>query len=166
MFRNVDIQIRADCADPDFEAKDDKLVGLNAWYGHPGGWFTEKLATKTVATFPIVTTDWAFSPPCALINELSYNFDLANWNWGGTSDAMAFTIGDGKKIDLGEYVDPSYHKDGKIDLQEVFGKAEVDIRDLKEIQLLDNYGAKGGGDGWAFQGMHPNISRFAKDHVY
>lgn len=148
-----DIQIRADCADPGFAAKDDSLVGLNAWYGHPGGWFWAKTEKKTVATFPIVPGDWAFAPPCAIIKELSYDFKLAEWYGGGTYDALAFSISDGKTIDLGESVDYTFHKDGKIDLKAIFGKDQVDIRDLKELHLLDNHGSNGAGDPWAFQGL-------------
>ncbi|KAM3441002.1 hypothetical protein MY4824_001786 [Beauveria thailandica] len=147
-----DLQIRADCATPGFAAKDNKNVGLNAWYGHPGGWFREKLATKTVATFPIVPGDWAFSPPCSLIKELAYQFDLANWYWAGTFDALSFAIGEGKEIDLGENVDPDFHKAEKINLKDIFGKSEIDISDLKELKLFDNYGG-GNGDQWAFEGM-------------
>ncbi|OAA76559.1 protein-tyrosine phosphatase [Akanthomyces lecanii RCEF 1005] len=151
-----DIQIRADCADPDFEAKDDKLVGLNAWYGHPGGWFTAKLETKTVATFPIVPGDWAFSPPCATIKELAYEFRVTNRYWGGTWDALAFTLGESKNIDLGENVDPGCITTGTINLKDAFGKDDVDIRDLKVLNMIDNYGSSGGnGDAWAFEGMQP-----------
>ncbi|KAM3509277.1 hypothetical protein MY10362_000717 [Beauveria mimosiformis] len=145
----ADIQIRADCADPGFEAKDNKLVGLNAWYGHPGGWFTQKLATKTVAKFRVVPGDWAFSPPCAMIKELAYVFDLSDKLFGGTDDALSFTIGEGQKIPLGADVDKGFHTDGKINLKEIFGKDEVDIRDLKELKIFDN----SSGDKWAYQGM-------------
>ncbi|KAK8142352.1 hypothetical protein G3M48_008895 [Beauveria asiatica] len=148
-----DIQIRADCADPDFEAKDNKLVGLNAWYGHPGGWFTQKLATKTVAKFRVVPGDWAFSPPCAMIKELAYVFDLSDKYFGGTNDALSFTIIEGKEIPLGASVRRGFHTDGKINPKEIFGKDEVDIRDLKELKIFDNYSG-GNGDQWAYQGMH------------
>ncbi|KAM3483117.1 hypothetical protein MY8738_003432 [Beauveria namnaoensis] len=147
-----DIQIRADCADPGFEAHDNKLVGLNAWYGHPGGWFTQKLATKTVATFRVVPGDWGFSPPCAMIKELAYAFDLSDKFYGGTNDALSFTIGEGKEIPLGASVSRGFHTDGKINLKEIFGKDEVDIRDLKELKIFDNYSG-GNGDQWAYQGM-------------
>ncbi|KAM3508970.1 hypothetical protein MY10362_000855 [Beauveria mimosiformis] len=152
-----------ECADPDFKAKDDKLVGLNAWYGHPGGWQgMEAYNTKTVATFPIVPGDWAFSPPCAIIKDLTYQFKLSNVYYGGTWDELSFTIGESKDISLGESPDLGYTKDGTIDLKEVFGKDQIDIRSLKEVRITDKFGKNGAGDGWSFEGMHsPNLRSLA-----
>ncbi|KAM3512760.1 hypothetical protein MY11210_003634 [Beauveria gryllotalpidicola] len=149
-----DVQIRAECADPDFKAKDDKLVGLNAWYGHPGGWLGESAyKTKTVATFPIVPGDWAFSPPCAIIKDLTYQFKLSNVYYGGTWDELSFTIGESKDISLGESLDLGSTKDGTVNLKEVFGKDQIDIRSLKEVRITDKFGKNGAGDGWSFEGI-------------
>ncbi|OAA42462.1 protein-tyrosine phosphatase [Beauveria brongniartii RCEF 3172] len=149
-----DVQIRAECADPDFKAKDDKLVGLNAWYGHPGGWFGEEAyQTKTVATFHIVPGDWAFSPPCAIIKDLTYQFKLGNDYYGGTWDELSFTVGESKDISLGESPDRGYTKDGTINLKEVFGKDQIDIRSLKEVRITDKFGKNGAGDAWSFEGI-------------
>lgn len=152
--KTQNVQIRPDCADPGFEAKDDKLVGLNAWYGHAGSWFTAKLEIKTVATFPIVPENWAFSPPCATIKELSYEFRVTNNYWGGTWDALAFTLGESSKIDLGEDVDQGCITAGTVNLKDAFGRDEVDVRDVKVLSMLANYGSSGGnGDAWAFEGV-------------
>ncbi|EJP68034.1 protein-tyrosine phosphatase [Beauveria bassiana ARSEF 2860] len=149
-----DVQIRAECADPDFKAKDDKLVGLNAWYGHPGGWQEgNAYKTKPVATFSIVPGDWAFSPPCAIIKDLTYQFKLSNVYSGGTWDELSFTIGESKEIPLGVSPALGYTKDGTIDLKEVFGKDQIDIRSLKEVRILDQFGKDGAGDAWSFSGI-------------
>ncbi|PMB64673.1 hypothetical protein BM221_009513 [Beauveria bassiana] len=140
--------------DPDFKAKDDKLVGLNAWYGHPGGWKAGiAYKTKPVATFPIVPGDWAFSPPCAMIKDLTYQFKLGNVYSGGTWDELSFTIGESKEIPLGVSPALGYTKDGTIDLKEVFGKDQIDIRSLKEVRILDQFGKDGAGDAWSFSGI-------------
>ncbi|OAA60746.1 protein-tyrosine phosphatase [Cordyceps fumosorosea ARSEF 2679] len=145
LFRATDIQLRAECADPTFKAREDKYVGLNAWYGHPGGW-NYGLEKVAVAGFPVVPSDWAFSPPCAVIEELSYEFKLDNWYSGGTWDALSFTIGASKKIDLGEQLSYGTTKARTMDLKDAFGSAEVDIRNLTNIRIYDEYGTRGGGD--------------------
>jgi hypothetical protein len=132
-----------------------KYVGINAWYGHPGGWLTAPFEEKTVATFQIAPKDWSFSPPCSVIRELRYNFKVANVNGGGTYDKIYFTLGEGKQIVLGSSVSAGFAKEDAVNLKETFGKDTVDIRDLKRVALGDNLGSSlFSGDTWTFQGTH------------
>ncbi|OAA44742.1 protein-tyrosine phosphatase [Metarhizium rileyi] len=147
-------KLRAQCADPDFATNDDKLVGINAWYGHPGGWFLEPLKEKTVATFPITAKDWSFAPPCVNIGSLSYDFRIGDTSGGGTWDTLTLSLGGGKKIPLGASVAAGFAKSDEINLRETFGKDVIDVRDLKEVTIGDDLGSSIlSGDWWTFQGV-------------
>ncbi|KAM4060544.1 protein-tyrosine phosphatase [Hirsutella rhossiliensis] len=145
-----DITLRATCAEPGFEFKNDKLIALNAWYGHPGGWFFEPFEEKTVATFNVTPGDWHMTPPCANIKGLEYEFKLGNELGAGTWDSLSFTLGQGKEISLANSVSGGFSKTNRINLRDVFGSEQVDIRDIKNISLLDRAGR---GDGWLFEGI-------------
>ncbi|KYK60825.1 hypothetical protein DCS_01963 [Drechmeria coniospora] len=60
-FTVQDIQLRAQCADGNFNVTNDKLVNVNRRYGHPGGVLIEPLITRTVATFKVAVKDWQIS---------------------------------------------------------------------------------------------------------
>ncbi|KJZ75267.1 hypothetical protein HIM_05461 [Hirsutella minnesotensis 3608] len=153
-FQVQDIKVRAECSDPSFQARNNKFVGVNAWYGHPGGWLAQPFQEKTVATFQFTPADWTFAPPCTVIKDVRYNFKVGNTFGGGTYDKVRLTLGEGKPILLGENFAAGYTKEDAINLGEVFGKDTVDIRDLKKMALSDEVGGVIlGSDAWTFQGI-------------
>lgn len=151
-----DIRIRAQCAGPGFESKNDKYVGISEWYGHNGGsaiW-QEPYAKKAVEILPVRPGDWAFAPPCNIIKDLSYEFKLAN-GWGdGTGDKLTLMLGKGK-IDIGNSFDAGFTKKDNIDLKKTFNEDTIDIRDLKTVAIGDDNSKSSVFDkAWTLQGMY------------
>ncbi|PHH91990.1 hypothetical protein CDD83_9437 [Cordyceps sp. RAO-2017] len=144
-----DIKLRAKCVEDGFQVSDDKLVALNAWYGHSknGFWLTPYY-TETVATFRISPGDWHMTPPCARIKSLDYVFHLGNNLWGGTSDPVSFALGGGKKVVIGDNLSRGISKPGSVNLKEAFGSDRVDIRDINKLAMFDK-----GSDQWIFKGI-------------
>ncbi|KAK2591516.1 hypothetical protein QQS21_010791 [Conoideocrella luteorostrata] len=159
-FTVKDVTIRAQCSDPAFKAQDNKYVGINKSYHHPGKesfiWdFFGEYKQKTVGTLKISPSDWSFTPPCTVIKDLKYHFKIASALGGGTFDKIFFTLGEGKQIPLGSNVKDGFSKEDSINLKEIFGKDTIDILDLKKIavgdDLADSFLLKG--DKWNFQGI-------------
>ncbi|KID81039.1 protein-tyrosine phosphatase [Metarhizium guizhouense ARSEF 977] len=143
-FKVKDIRIRAQCADPGFEAKNDKYVGISQWYRHNGGGaiWQEPFTKKAVATLPIHPGDWTFAPPCNIIKDLSYEFTLAN-GWGdGTGDKLTLILGEGI-IFLGNSFKAGSTIKDKIDIKKTFNKDTIDIRDLKTVAIGDDNSGAG-----------------------
>ncbi|KAK8932698.1 hypothetical protein H634G_07022 [Metarhizium anisopliae BRIP 53293] len=161
-FKVQDIRLRAKCADPGFEARNDQHVGINAWYGRPqkGWWifgnlYPSNFDRQTVATFQVVPGDWSFAPPCNIIKDLSYEFTLGGtWlNGDGTGDTLTLVLGEGR-VNLGNNFDAGSSKKDNIDLKAAFNKDTVDIRDLKTVSIDDDDSTAGTLDNaWKFQGL-------------
>ncbi|KAH0598398.1 hypothetical protein MHUMG1_03696 [Metarhizium humberi] len=159
-FKVQDIRLRAKCADPGFEARNDQYVGINAWYGRPqkgwwifGNFYPSNFDRQTVATFQVVPGDWSFAPPCNIIKDLSYEFTLGGtWlNGDGTGDTLTLVLGEGK-VNLGNNFDAGSSKKDNIDLKAAFNKDTVDIRDLKTVSIDDDDSTAGTLDNaWKFQ---------------
>ncbi|KHN96399.1 uncharacterized protein MAM_05688 [Metarhizium album ARSEF 1941] len=153
-FKIKDITLRAQCADPAFQAQNNKYLGLNSLYRHPGGWSFSRLKKKTVGTLHISTADWSFVPPCSIIKSLSYDFRIANVWGGGTNDDIYLTLGSGKQIFLASDPGAGFHKNGEINLKDTFGNDTINIRDFGRVALEDKEGeAWFSGDKWTFEGI-------------
>lgn len=165
-----DLRLRAKCADPGFGAKNDKYVGINAWYERPqkGWWifstvfYPSNYDKKNLATFPVVPADWEFAPPCASFKELSYDFAFGNTNGGGTGDTLVLKLGEGK-IPLGKSFTAGTSTKGTVDLQKTFKKKVAQLSELKTVAFDDDDSTASFGDnGWTFKGMC--YSRSSKRH--
>ena len=138
------------CVDPGFKV--DNLITLNAWYKHPGGVFSAPHHKEQVDSISITPTDWKMTPPCAIIRDLKYEFKVGN-NWGGgTSDSLSISLGAGQKVAIGKNVDGGFTKTHTVHLKSTFGRDQVDIRDLKKVNVIDQLGS-GKGDEWMFESM-------------
>ncbi|KAM3518984.1 hypothetical protein MY4038_009923 [Beauveria bassiana] len=160
-FKVQDLRLRAKCADPGFGAKNDKYVGINAWYERPqmGGlilnadFFPSNYDKKNLATFPVVPADWEFAPPCASFKELSYDFAFGNTNGGGTGDTLVLKLGEGK-IPLGKSFTAGTSTKGTVDLKKTFKKKVVQLSELETVAFDDDNSTAGFGDnGWTFKGV-------------
>ncbi|KAM3462957.1 hypothetical protein MY5147_009748 [Beauveria neobassiana] len=160
-FKVQDLRLRAKCADPGFGAKNDKYVGINAWYERPqkGWWifstvfYPSNYDKKNLATFPVVPADWEFAPPCASFKELSYDFAFGNTNGGGTGDTLVLKLGEGK-IPLGKSFTAGTSTKGTVDLEKTFKKKVVQLSELETVAFDDDDSTASFGDnGWTFKGV-------------
>ncbi|KAM0742718.1 hypothetical protein ACQRIT_002895 [Beauveria bassiana] len=160
-FKVQDLRLRAKCADPGFGAKNDKHVGINAWYERPqkGWWifstvfYPSNYDKKNLATFSVVPADWEFAPPCASFKELSYDFAFGNTNGGGTGDTLVLKLGEGK-IPLGKSFTAGTSTKGTVDLKKTFKKKVVQLRELETVAFDDDDSTASFGDnGWTFKGV-------------
>ncbi|KHN97402.1 protein-tyrosine phosphatase [Metarhizium album ARSEF 1941] len=158
-FKIKDIIIRAECSDPTFKAENNKYVGINTAYQHPGREslfdFTGPYTKKTVGTLKIRPSDWSFNPPCTVIKDLTYHFMLADELGGGTYDSIYFTLGQGKKVALGSDLGRGFSKKDAINLQAIFGSKTLDLRDLGSVTLWDDSSEIPffNSDEWYFKGI-------------
>lgn len=160
----LDISIQAECADPNFQAHDNRYIAINKEYNHPGKdsiWdWHGRFDTKTVGTLNLSPSDWSFTPPCLAIKNLEYHFKVGDSSFGGTYDKVYFALGEGKRVDLATGLDKNDHKEGTIDLKAVFNKNTVDIRDLKKLTIGDELAGPAllNGDEWNFRGtVHTDL---------
>ncbi|KAM3452545.1 hypothetical protein MY3296_004434 [Beauveria thailandica] len=160
-FKVQDLRLRAKCADPGFGAKNDKYVGINAWYERPqkGWWifstvfYPSNYDKKNLATFPVVPADWEFAPPCASFKELSYDFAFGNTNGGGTGDTLVLKLGQGK-IPLGKSFTAGTSTKGTVDLKKTFKKKVVQLSELETVAFDDDDSTASFLDnGWTFKGV-------------
>ncbi|XWX01395.1 hypothetical protein V2A60_009422 [Cordyceps javanica] len=139
------ITILAECYETNLHVRLDKHAHMDMWYQYS----PENSPGQTITAFDLEYRDWGI-PACLEINRLAYEFTLANEDWAGTWDKLAFKIGNSTEIQLGEALTLGSTKRGTIDLKKAFGKDTVDIRHLNRIQMLDAYGTNGNGDKWKF----------------
>ncbi|KHN98696.1 uncharacterized protein MAM_03158 [Metarhizium album ARSEF 1941] len=165
-----DIKIRAQCSDPAFKAQNNKYIGINAPYKHPGresalGDLLGEYHKKTVGRLSISPKDWTFTPPCSAIKDLKYHFKLQDVTGAGTYDSISFTLGASKRIPLGSNLDSGFSKDDVIGLKEMFGKDSLKIQDLTNVTIYDDVAdaivLKA--DEWNFEGIHPPPRRYCID---
>lgn len=136
----TDIILRTKCVEYGFESKDNKLMALSAWVGHPGGWWNTGLEKKSVSTFQISPTDWTMDSACNVIKDLKYEFKLGSNLSGGTWDKLSFKIGQRKKILLGESVSRGFSNSDSIHVEEIFNLSRVKIGHIQNLSIVNELG--------------------------
>ncbi|ODA80465.1 hypothetical protein RJ55_03423 [Drechmeria coniospora] len=148
-----DISLRAKCITPGFQVQND-ILAKPTWYQHPTAWLWKPYTWADVATINVTQANWHMTPPCTTISKLEYEFKIADKMTAGTDDAISLAFQQGKReIALGENVSQGYTKKDTIPLVDMFGTSRVQLRDIKEIQIMEEYRTLIFSDQWLFQGI-------------
>ncbi|POR35326.1 Heat-labile enterotoxin IIB, A chain [Tolypocladium paradoxum] len=148
-------KLRGWCVESGYRVVVDKFASLNTWYQHkPTGIISDQLKPQTVATFEIARADWHMRPPCSYIEELKFDFNLANDFGAGTYDTLRLSLGTEKTILLRDEPSAGLHVSNTVSLKEIFRTDEVAVRDVKRMAIIDLPSESFfGKDKWEFQGM-------------